>query len=133
MYYNAPFWSIHLPPGWQAEEDENCVALCAEKRKGGALQISCFRKEAGKVTAEDLREFAKDDLTESVTVEQTSCGYFAGIHFRQQVDDTYFRKWFLGAENLMLLITYNAGAANHGVEDATVDAMLHTLKPKDTG
>ena len=118
-------------PGWEVEEDEDRVAFFASEDGVGALQISTYWNHERSVTVEEVHDFASDEFGGKEVLEQVSCGDFSGLHITREVEQTHWRKWFLCAGSLMLFVTYNSSVGDRNKENATVDAVLNTLKLKD--
>lgn len=127
--YERAWWSVELPSGWSAEEEEDCVTFSA-KRGVGALQISAFRHNDKDVTDEDLREFAEDELVGGAKPTQVICGAFLGIEVSYTADKEFWRKLWLREGSVLLYATYNCRAEDRVAEIEAINRMLNSLEPK---
>ena len=116
-----------MPSGWYSKEEEDCVTFSAD-RGIGALQISSYRRENEIVTDEDLYNFAENELVEAITPERVSCGDFDGITISYDEDETFWRKFWLRSNSLLLYVTYNCDLKSKIVELAYINLMLSSLK-----
>lgn len=90
----------------------------------GAFQVSSYHK-ATVVTDDDLREFAGE-----IPLAAVSFGGLTGFRTRFSDDDTFWTKWWLRSECLMIHATYNCSLADRGQEDAEVNMMVQSLTPE---
>lgn len=119
-------WSIEILLGWEWSVDPECLSI--SKSDGiGSLQISGAVKDLGSVTAEDLLSMVDGPAAAADSVA-LSAGAFSGRSWSYDETDTRWRKWALGAGNLLLFVTYNCALAEAGIEDAEVNHMLSTLR-----
>jgi Domain of unknown function (DUF3805) len=130
--YKSSWWSIELPSGWNAENQEDCVTFLAENSVG-ALQISAYRHDEESVTDADLNDFAEDELIDSTTPEDVSCGDFRGIAISHLKDERFWRKLWLRSGSLLLYVTYNCAAEGQAAEVESVNRMLNSLKSRISG
>lgn len=119
-------WSIHIPEGWTASEDPECVTLTGSAPIG-ALQISASFKRT-EVFDSDLREFASDHLDAGAVPAEVHAGDFVGLEFAFDTEDACWRQWYLRYSNMMLYVTYNCDLADRGAEDAAVNSAVGSLK-----
>ena len=129
MTYESAWWSIDVADGWTAEENESCVTLVHDEGVG-ALQLSAARKGTGPITEEELEELARDRVPAEVPLAQARLGWFAGLGATHERDETAWREWWVSAGSLMVYATYNCDPEDRGQEDAAIDAMLATLRPR---
>jgi hypothetical protein len=130
--YEASWWAIELPPGWNAENEEDCVNFSAEHGVG-ALQISAYRHDGEPITDDDLNDFAEDELIDGTTPEDVSYGDFGGIAISYVEADRFWRKLWLRSGSLLLYVTYNCVAEDQAAEVESVNRMLSSLKSKING
>jgi hypothetical protein len=125
--YESSRWSIELAPGWRATEDAECVTFCREDGVG-ALQISAYRHDSGKVPVDDLRDFTKDEYPEGVTLQPASCGTFIGSGIEYVADCKFWLKRWLHSGPLLLYVSYNSNVQHRAVEMDEVNQMIATLR-----
>lgn len=125
--YRSAGWSIQVPDGWTATEEDGHVAFRAEPPRG-VLHVSAARKD-GPVTDEDVAEFARDRLGEDAELRPASLGHFRGGHARYEADGECWREWWVYRGSLMLYATYTVDLPLRGTEDGAVDGMLASLRP----
>jgi hypothetical protein len=119
-------WSVDVLPGWAARHDPECLSI--ERSDGvGSLQISGAVKEAGLVTDADLLGMI-DEADAAASRHACSVGEFSGLSWSYQEDDTYWRRWLLRKDSLVLFVTYNCASRERTIEDADIDHMLGTLR-----
>ena len=127
--FGSEWWSITPPPGWRAQDDDECATF-SNPDGTGALQISSARKDAGSVTANDLREFAAPELPPAVNLDPVVMGVFDGLHASFSKDHIHWDRWWLRNASLMIYVTYNCPEHEAGLEDSAVRRALQTLEPK---
>ena len=125
--YKSKWWSIRLPPNWEAEKEEFCVTFTAENGVG-ILQIRTFRHNSKDLTYQNFLGFTEDKLVDGVELRNSTCGEFTGIGISYLVDGHYWRKWWLWRDSIFLYVTYNCSAEECVIEMDTVDRMMSSLK-----
>jgi hypothetical protein len=125
--YEAAWWSIAMPDGWQAESDESCTTLMSDTGVG-ALQLSAYQNEDGPITNDALNEFVLEESLDAVLLTEVKRGDFEGLTTQYREDGTYWRKAWLKNANILLYVTYNCSAGAEAIEKDVVDNMLHSLK-----
>ena len=125
--FDAAWWSVQLPSGWNGRVDEQCVTFCGSPNLG-ALQISSARKESGPVTDQDLREFAEEHIAEN-QLKREQYGPFIGFSTEYSKAGFFWRKWWLRSGSLMAFATYNVTQDDKGVENVDVERILDSLRP----
>ena len=125
--YDAPWWSIAMPDGWQAESDEFCTTIMSDSGVG-VLQLSADQKEAGPVTNDALNEFVLEGSLDAVLLTEVKRGDFEGLSTHYREEGAYWRKAWLKNANILLYVTYNCAAGDEAIEKDVVDNMLNTLK-----
>jgi len=119
-------WTLELPRGWEASQDDAAVTLTRPKGKG-AVRIQLTVRSKGKMTEQDLRAAAGQALQRDATLRKATCGGFTGLWLEHQSDGRHRRDWWLRAADLMLHVRYECSLADRGREDATIDGILSTL------
>jgi hypothetical protein len=127
--YSSEWWSIQFPEDWQAAGGESAVGFFSE-RGVGAVQVSAARNDNGPVTDADMREFAKEYLEVGAKMKDVICGDFTGFYFHFGTNDMYQRQWWLRHDDVMVLVTYTSAPEHKGIEDATVDRIVASLRRK---
>lgn len=119
-------WTLEIPPGWQASQDDTGVTLAKPKGRG-SMRIRVTVRAHGRVTEEDLRAAAGEALQRDATLRRAKCGTFTGIRLDHASGGRHRRDWWLRAADLMLHVRYECLLADRGREDEAVDGMLATL------
>ena len=119
-------WTLELPRGWEASQDNNAVTLAGPKGRG-EVHIRLTVRAKGRMTEEDLRKAAGNTLRRDATLRRATCGGFTGLRLEHQAEGRHRREWWLRAADLMLHVRYECPLADRGREDAMVDGMLATL------
>jgi hypothetical protein len=121
-----PWWSVEVPPTWQASRDAVCTTLTAEPPVG-ALQISAARKMERKPTDADLRQIARQRSSAGTPLETVRLGDVTGFAVQYSKDGEHWREWYLRAGPTVLFVTYTCDERERGTEDAAVDQALSSL------
>lgn len=124
--FAGPGWSIELAPGWEAEEEEDCISVFHPDGVG-TLQISTAHKEDEDVTADELDDLAQDCAPPGVKLQPLKLQSWKGVGGDFIDDEDAWRVWCVRRGSYALFITYDCPVAESGSEDAAVDAMLTTL------
>ena len=127
--FESTWWSIELLAGWRVEQEDVCTAISSEEGIG-VLQVSAYHNAREEVSEKDLSEFSEGDYPEGVIVLEHKFGAFRGLHVSFPENGTYWRKWWLRKDSLLLFVTYNCSVENQNREYAAVDQMVAALKPK---
>jgi hypothetical protein len=127
--FESSWWVAELPEDWLAETMDECASF-SQKQGVGCLQISAYQNLDRSVAHEDLQEFSWEEMQEQPALHPVRCGSFTGFAIVQAADQEWWRKWWLRNGNLLLFVTYNCREESRGKEDAVVDSILETLKPK---
>ena len=125
--FESAWWSIELPTGWVGGREDTCASFWSENGVG-ALQISAYYRDAVAVTDSELYDFAKDELIEGATPQDSNCGEFNGITVSFFNGQKFWRKWWLRSDSLLLYVTYSCDVTDRTVESETVNRILTTLK-----
>lgn len=126
--FASTFWSVTLPTAWQGQHEAECATFSGEKNIG-ALQISSSRKD-GRVTDEDLRDFASELLANGAKTKTVHAGQFTGFTLTFGDEKTYWRQWFLRRDSLAVFVTYNCPIEHMHQEDASVHAIVESLRAR---
>ena len=127
--YQSKSWSIDLLKDWIIEEDEDVISIYKEDGVG-ALQISAYTKEGG-ITDEELKAISQDNVSEKEQLTHIQCGDFFGYYVEDQENGTFWRKWFLYRNGLVIFATYNSDLQYSVKEKIEVDRMINSLKLKE--
>jgi hypothetical protein len=119
-------WTLELPRGWTASQDDSVVTLVRPRGKG-KVRIQLTIRDQGRFTDDDLRAAAGADLGRNATVKKARCGDFSGLRHEHQDRGRHLRDWWLRAADLLLHVRYECSLADRGREDEAVDAILATL------
>lgn len=119
-------WSVSLPDDWEEEHDGEGVTLF-NPDGFGALEISAVERDEP-VDDGFLEYMAAEHLEAGAEPDDVEFGDFEGLEFSYDDEGNYWREWYLGADTLMLYVTYHCPLADEGREDDEVDAILETLQ-----
>ena len=122
----SDLWAISCPEPWAVERDEDTVT-CFDPAGPGALQFSALRNDAP-VDDKFLRHLAAEHLDAGAQAGQVEYGAFVGFELSYDVDEQFWREWYLRAGNVVVFVTYNCPLEAEGEEDAAVDAVLETMR-----
>lgn len=131
MKYKSAWWSVELPPQWQAVEDGECSTLRADPPLG-VLQISAARNNADLIADDDLREFAHDRVGPDAKLEEVGFGEFSGFTTAYRENELSWQEWWLRLGHLMIYITYNVVCAEESSEQDVIKGMLGSLRAVET-
>lgn len=123
--YESNLWSINLPDHWDEEHDEEGVTLF-NPHGCGALEISALEQE-GVVDEGFLEYMAEEHLEAGAEPDEVACGDFEGLEFSYSDEGTFWREWYLRADNLILYVTYHCPLVDEGSENEELEAILETL------
>lgn len=127
------WWLIDLPEEWSAEQEEDSVII-SDSDGVGDIIITTLIKNDGAVTAADLSDLASDVSAEFGPGKPVRVGVLSGEYYSFEEDGEYVREWYLGADKVILLVTYCCDQDNARMDDAAVDEILdtlHLLEPAD--
>jgi hypothetical protein len=119
------WWSLLLPPEWEAEEDEDGVVLIGDSDGVGCIEVSELRHPQGHFSLEETRSIAAAE--EGPAWRDCRVGPLQGVCRSLSEEDVAIREWMLYRGPLLLYITYSCDSANAGMDDAAVDEILTTL------
>lgn len=120
------YWCLLLPAEWFAAHEENTVRI-TDQDDVGELAITALCKETGAVTPQELSAMSRDESPEVEHWEPAVVGAFSGVAGAFIEDDAAIREWYLGAESVLLYISYLCHVEDSGLDDASVDEILGTL------
>ncbi|WP_127478118.1 DUF3805 domain-containing protein [Sulfurivermis fontis] len=125
-----PLWTASCPPGWIMENDEDSVLLYDPEEGIGTLEISCFCKEEGATTDEELLDLAADTLAAGARRMDVSLGDMHGLMLSYSEDNMAWKEWYLAAGHCVFFITYDCPEDMEGAEDEELAAIIGSLKIK---
>ncbi len=125
--YTSTLWEINLLDGWAAQRGKHCVTIYHPDGVG-ALQVSAYQNPRAKVTREDLLEATNLDAETQKHLGEQQWGGFEGFQLVYSADGTFWRKWWLGADKTMVLVTYNCELKEQEVECEAIGAMVSSLR-----
>jgi hypothetical protein len=127
--FQTPTWSIEVPDGWTAVDEEEYATFQADgDAQVGALQISAYQKD-GPVTNEDLEEFAEEHLSAGAIATPVDHPAFEGFGIAYETDEEFWTEWYLRAGDQMLYVTYTCPVDDQDAEQDVIAEMLGTLEP----
>lgn len=116
------WWMLELPEEWQADQQDEMI-LISDQDGVGEIAITTLEKEEGDVEDEDLLQLT-DELGQGKPVMVSD---LSGYYFEYREEGDALREWYLGGDNLLILMTYVCDEQNAGMDDAAVDEILATL------
>lgn len=125
--FHATWWSIELPPNWNASEEGQCVSFSADPRIG-ILQVSATRKPSGEVSLEDIYEFAKGDGGENKSLLPCSLLYESGLFAEYETGRSIVSEWWLMSGPILVLVTYAVSTEIKDVESVEAQRIVASLK-----
>ena len=118
-------WELKLSPGWDAQDDDECLTLT--KSDDGAFQLSGAVKQSGLVSQADLRSY-EDTVPLGGSFEAYSAGLFQGFTSSFTEEQTLWRKYWVAHRSLLIFATYNGTADAWRSEEKEVNRMLCSLR-----
>jgi len=125
--HEAQWWSVDLPPGWQARREEDCH-LIASERGAGLLQIRDFRSDGRDIDDDDLKELADHHVRGGATLFRVRYGKFSGFYVHYRAEGNLWYEWWLRSGKLALHATYHCPVEQESAEEATIAAILGSLQ-----
>lgn len=120
------WWTMDLPPEWQAQQDEATVVV-ADSDEVGEISLTTLQPEAGEATAEDLDRLIADADLSVAEGEPVSVGDFDGRYYELEEEGEFIREWYLTGGGLLLLVSYCCDVDNREMDREAVDQILDTL------
>jgi hypothetical protein len=127
---NHPLWTAHCPQDWVMETDEDSVLLYDPDNGVGTLEISCFCKEDGSTTAEELLDLAADTIASGARRMDINLGGMDGLLFFYTEEGMAWKEWYLAAGSCIFFITYDCPEELEGAEDDELVEIIASLKIK---
>ncbi len=127
---NHPLWTANCPQDWVMETDEDSVLLYDPDNGVGTLEISCFCKEDGTTTQEELLDLAADTIASGARRMDVSLGGMDGLLFFYTEEGMAWKEWYLAAGNCIFFITYDCPEELEGAEDDELVEIIGSLKIK---
>ena len=124
--YTDSYWQITIPDDWIVESDPDCVSVYHED-SFGVLQISAEQFEED-ISFETLQEFAEEHIDAGADPEEVGYGVFEGFTLDYDVDNEYWREWYLKYDRLFVFVTYNCSLEDESNEDDIIDTILDSLR-----
>jgi hypothetical protein len=126
--FDGIWWRVRLPSGWSGHPDKECATFRARPPRG-ALQISSARKDEGRVTDQDLKEFAEGRVPLSTALRALTIGLFSGFSAEYSREGCFWKEWWLRSGHLMVYVTYNVEGGSEDSETAAVERIMASLEP----
>lgn len=127
---NHPLWTATCPQGWVMETDEDSVLLYDPDDGIGTLEISCFCKDDGTTTMEELLDLAADTMASGARRMEVDLGGMQGLLFFYRDEGMAWKEWYLAAGNCTFFITYDCPEELEGAEDEELAEIIASLKVK---
>jgi hypothetical protein len=126
-------WAVDLPRGWSGELGEEDTALLGADDGPGLMQVRSFRSEGRDIEDDDLKELARPHTDAGAQLFRVRYGIFSGFYVHYKHEDTLWYEWWLRSGPMALHVTYHVPEAQRAVEEATVAAILGSLRRVDGG
>jgi hypothetical protein len=125
--FKALRWSIQLSKNWESEVNEECYTFFHPEGYG-ALQISDYTKDTP-ITDEDIIDLVEFNEEEKLHLRKVKFGDFEGLHLVYSDEkNTFWRKWWVKNDQLLLFITYNCDVKDKEYNVNTINKMLSSLR-----
>lgn len=125
--FNGEWWTVLLPTGWHAAPEEHGASFWRTPRLG-TLHISSAKKSAGRVSDDDLKDFAAERLTAGHQLQRTESHAFSGFQCIRSDGTFHWNEWWLKDESLMIYANYVVPMdKTSGLEKQEVAAILESL------
>jgi hypothetical protein len=127
------FAAVDLPAGWRSQVEKPTAAarqpVMEYFQPGGAgvLRIQTLLTP-GPITQAQLRNLTNVDP--EIPLAYENWGDFAGYHFEQSENNTYYRHWWLAEGSSLILITYQCEPDMREAERAQVDGIINSLRER---
>jgi len=121
--YTHDTWSIDLPNHWVVEEADEAMTFYNPDGVG-AIQISTYLKEDGKVTNDDLLEFS-----EAENPDEADLPYLKGIQKTFEDGGDIFINWWLRSGPQLYYVTYICEKGDEAVEAEEREYVVYSLRP----
>ncbi len=126
--FNSEWWSIQLPTGWSGRVSEETALLSAEGGPG-LIQIRTFHSNGRDIRDDDLKELADFHVQAGAMLYHIRYGGgFTGFYVHYESEGKLWWEWWLRNGRLALHVTYHCPSEVRSVEEATVAAILNTLR-----
>jgi hypothetical protein len=127
--FNSQNWSLKIPNGWIHEQSADCDSFFNPNGKG-ALQFSSAIKKDN-ISHQDLIDYSAKFIKDSIDFTSCTFGDFEGISFSTIINSTFWCRWYLKKDNLLLFVTYNCEYSTKDEETPEINSILHSLKKND--
>jgi len=125
-----PLWKATYPQHWVMETEEDSVLLYDPENGVGTLEISCFCKDDGPTTEEELLDLASDTIEMGARRMDVQFGDLEGLMFFYTEEGTAWKEWYLAADNCVFFITYDCPEDLEGAEDDELIEIIESLRLK---
>ncbi|GAB4291489.1 MAG: hypothetical protein Kow0096_05720 [Thiohalomonadaceae bacterium] len=109
------------------ENDGDSVLLYDPEEGIGTLEISCFCKDEGATTDEELLDLAADTLAAGARRMDVNLGDMHGLMLSYSEDNMAWKEWYLAAGHCVFFITYDCPQDMEGAEDEELAAIIGSL------
>lgn len=124
----APRWKAIYPETWVMETEDDSVLFYDPDDGIGTLEVSCFCKEDGPVTQEELRDLAADTLASGARPMDTQMGDKKGLLLFYNEEGVAWKEWYLAAGNCAFFATYDCPEELEGAEDDELVEIIASLR-----
>ncbi len=127
----SPRWKATYPEHWVMETEEDSVLLYDPDDGIGTLEISCFCKDDGPATQDELRDLAADTLQAGARQMETQMGDKQGLLLFFTEDGVAWKEWYLAVGHCVFFVTYDCPEDLEGVEDDELAEIIASLRLED--
>ena len=130
MTFISDWWELDLVDDWAAQKDEDCVTI-SRPNGVGALQVSAYRKDNGKITDEELLEATDSDATSREKLSRVKISALEGYERSDLSGSSFSHQWWLGSDETMIYMTYNCEMSDQTVESDAVNTMVASIRVRN--
>jgi len=139
LYTKRGWFTVELPDGWEAEEDEGVVVLHHPDRSG-ALHVSAQtlenRKPGDRIDVFlALRGYLRgigvkmrDRDADRFTTDEHEFACHEQVTQEQGEGPTLWRTWFVTNQDVLAMLTYNCPEKDRDVERHETDRVVRSLR-----
>jgi hypothetical protein len=127
--FQTTSWALEVPSPWRITDAEHCAEV-TQPEGIGALHISSYRKQEGRVTDSEALNRLKADCPDETDMHESRCGDFAGYwaDYQDWHADAYWRKWILYCRSVLLFVSYTCKRGDKDLEADEVAKLLKRLR-----
>lgn len=125
--YTSTLFRVELPEGWDGSRDKEGLHTFTGPSDIGALQVSAYRYKE-RIMDENLLSTTQVPEENHRYLGRLTCGDFTGYQLIYAEEETFWRKLWIAAGDVLLFVTYNCPRTREDDELAAVNGILGTFK-----